>query len=97
VSGLGGAGAKAVGGMVIDQSSVGLQHNIPLSPDFRGGPIVTADGHVLAVAASAYRPLGFDPGPLPYAPDVTMACANQKVLVCPPALTGATGAGQPGR
>jgi hypothetical protein len=96
VSGLGGAGAKAVGGMVIDQSQTGLQHTIPLSSDFRGGPIVTADGHVLAVAAATYRPLGFDPGPNPYAPDVTMACANQKVLVCPPALTGATGAGKPG-
>ncbi|MEA3218320.1 MAG: hypothetical protein QOJ19_4476 [Acidimicrobiia bacterium] len=96
VSGLGGAGAKAVGGMVIDQSQTGLQHTIPLSSDFRGGPIVTADGHVLAVAAATYRPLGFDPGPNAYAPDVTMACANQKVLVCPPALTGATGAGKPG-
>jgi S1-C subfamily serine protease len=88
VSGLGGAGAKAVSGMVIDQSTVGLQHNVPLSPDFLGGPLVTATGQVLAVATSTYRPLGFDPGPLPYAPDITTACRDQKVLVCPAALTG---------
>jgi S1-C subfamily serine protease len=95
VSGLGGAGAKATGGMVIDQSAAGLQQSVPMSPDFRGGPIVTADGLVLAVAASTYRPLGFDGGPLAYVPLVVMAC--EKVLVCPAALTGATGAGQPGR
>jgi hypothetical protein len=96
LSGLGGAGAVAVAGMVIDQSQVGLRHDTQLAPDFRGGPLVTADGHVLAVATATYRPLGFDPGTLLYAPDVTMACINQKVLVCPPALTGATGAGKPG-
>jgi hypothetical protein len=97
VSGLGGTGAKATGGMVVDQSAAGLQHSVQISPDFRGGPLVTAEGQVLAVAASAYRPLGFDGGPLPYAPMVVAACQNQKVLVCPAALTGATGAGQPGR
>ena len=95
VSGLGGAGAKATGGIVIDQSSAGLQHNVQISPDFRGGPIVTADGQVLAVATSAYRPLGFDGGPLPYAPLAVMACVDQKVLVCPPALVGSTPATTP--
>ena len=95
VSGLGGAGAKASGGIVVDQSSAGLQHNVAISPDFRGGPIVTADGQVLAVATSAYRPLGFDGGPLPYAPLAVMACLDEKVLVCPPALVGSTPATTP--
>ena len=88
VSGLGGTGAKVVSGMVIDQSNVGLQHDVQLSPDFRGGPLVNGDGQVLAVATSTYRPLGFDPGPLPYAPDIITACQDQKVLVCPAGLTG---------
>jgi hypothetical protein len=90
VSGLGGAGAKASSGVVIDQSSAGIQHNVQISPDFRGGPIVTADGQVLAVTTSAYQPLGFDGGPLPYAPLAVMACVDEKVLVCPPALVGSS-------
>ena len=56
---------------------------------------MTADGQVLAVATSAYRPLGFDGGPLPYAPLAVMACVDEKVLVCPPALVGSTPATTP--
>jgi S1-C subfamily serine protease len=47
--------------VVIDQSSVGFQHDAPLGAAWQGGPIVTVDGKVLGVASLSYAPLGFAP------------------------------------
>lgn len=84
LSALGGEGATVSPGNVTDVSDVGLRHNIVLSTDFRGGPIVNAAGQVLGISTTTYQPLGFDPGPMPYAPSVEGAC--QQVLSCPPGL-----------
>lgn len=89
LSGLGGAGATVSPGNVNDVSDVGLRHNIDLSVDFRGGPIVNAAGQVLGIATLGYQPLAFDPGPLPYAPSIEGAC--EQVLSCPPGLLSGGG------
>jgi S1-C subfamily serine protease len=62
ISGLGGAGSSLTTGTVIDQSSVGFQHDAPLGTAWQGGPIVDVEGKVLGVASLAYAPLGFPPG-----------------------------------
>ncbi len=80
VGGLGGAGASAVPGLVVDQSLAGLQHTAPVGAAYRGGPVLTGSGKVLGVASLAYQPLGFDPGEVRFA--VTMDQACQSVLVC---------------
>jgi len=62
VSGLGGAGSSLTTGTVIDQSSVGFQHDAPLGNAWQGGPIVNVEGKVLGVASLSYAPLGFASG-----------------------------------
>lgn len=99
VGGLGGAGASAVPGLVVDQSLAGLQHTAPVGAAYRGGPVLTGSGQVLGVASLAYRPLGFDPGEVRFAATMDQAC--QTVLVCAtaappgPGAAGGPAAGEP--
>ncbi|MFN0091133.1 MAG: serine protease [Acidimicrobiales bacterium] len=86
---IGGAGATASPGQVIDQSNVGLQHTAAVGAAYRGGPIVNADGQVLGVASLAYRPLGFDPGEIRFAPPASAACEH--LLICTEAMWQAGG------
>jgi S1-C subfamily serine protease len=95
LSGAGGQGATASPGLAIDQNQSGVRHNTPLSPEFRGGPLVNATGQVVALVSTAYRPTGIDAGEIPYAPAILVAC--EKVLRCPSAVTATTVApAQPG-
>ena len=74
LGGLGAEGAAASPGLVLDQSTVGIQHTAAIGTAYRGGPIMTGDGVVLAIASTTYRPLGFDPGAIPFAVPVSAAC-----------------------
>lgn len=78
--GLGGAGVSLSPGLVVDQSQAGIQHSAPVGNAWQGGPLLTAEGEVLAIASIAYAPLGFDPGDLTFAVPVEGAC--ERVLTC---------------
>ncbi len=80
LGGLGAEGAAASPGLVLDQSTVGIQHTAPIGTAYRGGPIMTGGGNVLAVASTTYRPLGFDPGAVPFAVPISAACDS--LLTC---------------
>ena len=75
VSGIGGNGVTLSAGLVLDQTDAGIQHDASVGNAWRGGPIVDQDGKVIAVASTGYRPLGFDPGDVHFAPPVGAACA----------------------
>lgn len=97
VGGIGGAGATAIPGLVVDQSAEGFQHTAVIGAAYPGGPIVTADGKVLGIASLAYQPLGFDPGDVHFAVPINQACGS--VLDCgagaPPAAGAEGGAPLP--
>lgn len=89
VSGLGGAGGAITQGFVADVSGAGLQHDAGVGQAFQGGPIITSEGAVLAVASRAYAPLGFSSDGVFFAPLVRATC--EKVLKCPGGNTVARG------
>lgn len=93
VNGIGGQGATAAPGMAIDASQAGIRHDTPLSPEFRGGPLVNAAGQVLGVLTTNYTPTGIDVGELPYSPFITSAC--ERVLKCPAGVTATAPAATP--
>lgn len=74
VSGVGAAGVTFSPGTVLDQSAEGIQLTAPIGSAWQGGPVVTQDGKVVAVASLAYQPLGFNPGQVPFAAPVNAAC-----------------------
>ncbi|MEM7339517.1 MAG: serine protease [Actinomycetota bacterium] len=80
VSGVGGRGATASPGLLIDQAVTGLQHTAAVGALFEGGPLVTGDGLVVGLASTAYRPYGVEHGQVLAAPGVTALCA--RVLTC---------------
>ncbi len=80
LSGVGGQGATASPGVLLDHSQVGLQHTAPVGTLFRGGPLLTGDGKVVGVASNDYRPFGLDPGDVRQAVDVRGICAA--MLAC---------------
>jgi S1-C subfamily serine protease len=87
VSGLGSLGASAVQGVVTDVSADGVQHTAPIGQAYQGGPLVTSDGLIIAIAARGYQPLNFASDGVWFAPFVHSAC--EKVLTCNGnALTG---------
>lgn len=90
VSGIGSLGAQAVQGTVSDVSSSGLQHTAPVGPAFQGGPMVNADGQVVAVASRGYSPLNFSTDSVWFAPMIRAACT--RVLSCPNGTLGTPGA-----
>ena len=73
-SGVGAAGVTFSPGTVLDQSAEGIQMTAPVGSAWQGGPVVTQDGKVIAVASLAYQPLGFNPGQVPFAAPVDAAC-----------------------
>ena len=73
-SGVGAAGVTFSPGTVLDQSADGIQMTAPVGSAWQGGPVVTQDGKVVAVASLAYQPLGFNPGQVPFAAPVDAAC-----------------------
>lgn len=85
ISGSGGQGATASPGLAVDASQLGIRHDTPLSPEFRGAPLTNAKGQVLGVVSTSYAPTGIEVGELPFAPFITSAC--QRVLRCPDAVT----------
>jgi len=80
LSGVGGQGATASPGVVLDQSQSGLQHTAPVGALFVGGPLLTGSGKIVGVATLAYQPHGLDPGRVLSAPDVGGLCAS--ILAC---------------
>jgi S1-C subfamily serine protease len=80
ISGLGGQGATASPGVLVDRSPSGLQHTAVIGAFFEGGPLLDGDGRVVGVATSTYRPFGVDPGLVAQAPDVTALCS--RILRC---------------
>lgn len=80
LGGIGGQGATAAPGVLLDQSQRGLQHTTPIGTLFEGGPLLTGNGAVVGVATLNYRPYGFDPGDVAQAPDIAGICA--RILAC---------------
>lgn len=87
VSGLGASGGSITQGFVADVSASGIQHDAPVGTHFQGGPVLTSQGEVIAVASRTYAPLGFRPEAVFFGVPVRSSCAQ--VLQCP-------SAGQPG-
>ncbi len=80
MSGVGGQGATASPGVMVDNSPLGLQHTSLVGTLFRGGPLVNGEGKVLGMASTAYSPYGIDAGAVGQAPDVRSLCV--KILKC---------------
>lgn len=80
VQGIGGNGASVSIGTVIDQTATGIQHTAGLNAAFRGGPLVDGRGRVVAVASTAYSPLGYSSGDVAFAAPVQSTC--ERVLEC---------------
>ncbi len=87
VSGLGSAGGSVSQGFVADVAANGIQHDAAVGTHFQGGPLLDADGEVLAVTSRAYSPLGFNPQAVFFAPPVRSTCGA--VLQCPPGTPNA--------
>ena len=81
ISGLGTAGGAVAQGFIGDVSAAGIQHDAPVGQAYQGGPLVTSEGKVVAVASRAYSPLGFSSDGVYFAPLARAAC--EKVLKCP--------------
>lgn len=80
VSGMGGQGATASPGIVLDHADFGLQHTAAVGSFFLGGPLVTGDGTVVGMASLDYQPFGVDHGSVLAAPDIEAFC--DRVLSC---------------
>ena len=80
LAGVGGSGATASPGVLLDHSQIGLQHTAPIGTLFRGGPLLNGEGKVLGVASDHYQPFGIDPGDVRQAPDVRAICV--RILEC---------------
>jgi hypothetical protein len=74
LSGIGGQGATASPGVLVDRSVSGLQHTAVLGTFFEGGPLLDGSGRIVGVATAGFHPLGIDPGSVLMAPDVGAMC-----------------------
>ena len=86
VSGLGSDGTSVVQGVVADVAADGIQHDVPVGVQFRGGPLLDADGRLVAIASRNYAPLPFRPDAVFFGIPVREACAE--VVQCPTSLGG---------
>ena len=86
VSALGADGASIVQGIVADASGDGIQHDVPIGLQFRGGPMLDSSGELVAIASRRYAPLPFVPEAVFFGVPVRQACAE--VVQCPDSLTG---------
>ena len=83
VGGLGGNGAALVPGLVFDVSGAGIRHTVPIDMDFQGGPIINAEGKVVAVSSMVYEPGFFATSQTKFAPFVGSVCDPEGgVLSC---------------
>ncbi len=80
ISGFGGQAATASPGVLLDQSTSGLQHTAPVGTMFRGGPLVNGAGNVVGLSSLNYQPTGVDPGMVLTAPNTASFC--DQVLKC---------------
>lgn len=81
MSGLGSAGSSVSEGALTDVSSSGVAENAAIGNQYQGGPLVNAQGRVVAIASRSYSPNGFPPQGVLFAPYPQAACS--KVLTCP--------------
>ncbi|MHB1487931.1 MAG: trypsin-like peptidase domain-containing protein [Acidimicrobiales bacterium] len=81
ISGLGAAGGAITAGQVADVSADTIQSDAAVGSAFQGGPLLDAQGHVVAVDSRSYAPLGFSSLGVYFTVPVTDIC--QKVLRCP--------------
>ena len=88
MSGVGGQGATASPGVLLDHSQVGLQHTSAVGTLYEGGPLLTGDGVVVGVATLGYHPYGIDQGQVLAAPDIATLC--RQLLRCAESLTSVT-------
>ncbi|MDQ6784057.1 MAG: serine protease [Actinomycetota bacterium] len=94
LSGQGTAGAAVTQGALTDVSAMGVTENAAIGQAFQGGPLVNADGQVVAIASRTYAPEGFPSDAVWFAPYPQAACS--KVLSCPGGSIGASqGTGGP--
>lgn len=94
MAGVGGQGATASPGVIVDRAERLIQHTAPVGTFFVGGPLVDGEGVVLGVGSLSYRPLGVDSGVVAQSPDIAAICA--KVLNCDDITTGrAPSVGEP--
>lgn len=80
ISGLGGRGATASPGVLLDDSTDGLQHTARQGPVFAGGPLVTGQGVVVGMTSIVFSPTGLAFGDVATAPDASMFC--ERILRC---------------
>ena len=85
VSALGASGVSIVQGVVADAAANGIQHDVPVGVQFRGGPMLDSEGKLVAIASRAYAPLPFAPDAVFFGVPVREACAE--VVQCPSSLT----------
>ena len=86
VSALGASGASIVQGVVADASADGIQHDVPVGVQFRGGPMLDSSGKLVAIASRNFAPLPFAPAAVFFGIPVRQAC--EEVVQCPSSLTG---------
>ena len=86
VSALGGQGASIVQGVVADTSADGIQHDVPVGIQFRGGPMLDSSGKLVAISSRDYAPLPFAPEAVFFGIPVRKAC--EEVVQCPTSLGG---------
>ncbi len=86
LSALGGQGATASPGVLIDQSARGLQHTAVIGAFFEGGPLLDGSGRVLGMATRYFQPFGVDGGDVLAAPSIDAMCRT--LLRCADTTTG---------
>lgn len=86
VTGLGSDGSSIAQGTVIDVAANAITHDVPVGPQFQGGPMLDASGRLIAISSRAYAPLGFPPDSIFFGVPVREACAE--VVQCPADLAG---------
>ncbi len=86
VTGLGTEGPSIAQGGIIDVAANAISHDLPIGPQFQGGPLLNSSGALIAISSRAYAPLGFPPDAVFFGVPVREACAE--VVQCPEDLTG---------
>jgi S1-C subfamily serine protease len=81
MSGLGGGGGAVAQGFVVDVSAAGVMHDAAIGQAFQGGPLLSSEGKVLAVASRTFAPLGYTSDGVWFAIPGRGAC--EKILRCP--------------
>lgn len=84
ISGLGSEGGALVQGVVSDVSASAIQHDAPIGPQFRGGPLLNRSGELIGIASRSFAPLGFVPETVFFGIPVREACVE--LVQCPAEL-----------